>query len=315
MSGISVVVCCYNSEEVLVSTLKSLANQKIDKGLCCELILVNNNSTDSTENLALTLWDDYKSPFPLKLVNESTPGLSFARETGIKNANFDIIIFCDDDNHLQVDYISRAYSIMESDPSIGILAGQGTAVSTKQIPNWFYTNYSMYACGVLDLNSGNITAKRNWVWGAGMVLRKTNYNKIIESGFYHLTTDRKGNNLDSGGDVEICLWHKIVGFKLWYDEDLMFNHFMPEKRLNKELAQRQFKAQKLSSDRLKPYLHYIKFLSAKRSSKTLIKAIIALLLWRWDDINLCKWTNLVLLSKETSIRKIHKSYMTFQGKR
>ena len=67
-----------------------------------------------------------------------------------------------------------------------------------------------------------------------MVLRRSVYINLIEAGFKHLTLDREGEKLTSGGDNELCYWHILVGYKLWYDERLIFQHFMPSARLSKE---------------------------------------------------------------------------------
>ena len=203
---LTVIICCYNSSTRIKSTLEHLAKQELF-GLKAELILVDNNCSDETVIISEKVWTKCNRPFPFINLNEPNPGLSFARKTGLLAAKGDIVIFCDDDNWLDKDYLLNAFQIMNRDRNIGVLAGQSNAVSDIEIPNWFYTYYGLYACGVIALESGDVTSRR-WVWGAGMVVRK---NVMLEmySRFRHITTDRKGTDFSSGGDVEICLWHVL----------------------------------------------------------------------------------------------------------
>ena len=244
---LTVIICCYNSSTRIQSTLEHLAQQELN-GLKAEIILVDNNCIDETVIISQNIWTQNKSPYPFRILNEPSPGLSFARKKGVHGAKGEIVIFCDDDNWLDKNYLYDAFQIMNNDITIGVLAGQSIAVSDCDIPNWFFTYYGLYACGVLALDSGDITS-RKWVWGAGMVVRKRVILEIY-SRFKHTTTDRKGNDLSSGGDVEICMWHVLSGFKLWYSDKLSIKHYMPFTRLEVSMAKRQFDAQLKSCEKL-----------------------------------------------------------------
>ena len=99
MKGVSVIICCYNSSKRLGETLKHLSVQKIND-TPCEIIIVDNASTDNTASLARETWDALGSSIPMRIINESKPGLSHAREAGINASSYTYIIFCDDDNWL-----------------------------------------------------------------------------------------------------------------------------------------------------------------------------------------------------------------------
>ena len=249
---ISIIICCYNSEYRIKSTLEHLACQNIGF-LGCELILVDNNCQDNTVKIALSVWEDCNNPFTLRIEEQKEPGLSHARRKGIYTAKGEIIIFCDDDNWLEKDYIKNAFEIMKSNSKIGVLSGQSRAVSDIEIPTWFYSHYSYYACGVLAMQSGDVTS-RMWVWGAGMVLRRELIMKIY-SLFSHKLTGRKGQDLSSGEDVEICLWHILSGYKLWYASELSIKHYMSNFRLDSKMAVKQFKEQLQSSKLLNSLNH------------------------------------------------------------
>jgi glycosyltransferase involved in cell wall biosynthesis len=211
----------------------------------------------------------------LRIVYESQAGLSHARKKGVQESFGEFIIFCDDDNWLNSKYLSTAYKLMQSNPEIGVLAGRGEAVSDIELPYWFNTYQGAYAVGVLALNSGDITNNK-WVWGAGMTIRKQVFLNLLHAGFSHITLDRVKENLSSGGDNEICYWHILGGYKLWYDENLSFKHWMPANRLTKEYYLKLKSAQNISSQALNIYIRHInaKFYHASKTSKiSLIKII------------------------------------------
>jgi glycosyltransferase involved in cell wall biosynthesis len=245
---ISVIICCYNSENRIVYTLEHLAKQILGS-LSCEIILVDNNCSDGTVESAKKTWGSYGIPFDLKVIKENAPGLSFARKCGVFEAKGEIIVFCDDDNWLDEDYFRIAHETMTSNNAIGVLAGQSRAISDVELPTWFYSYYGYFACGVLGLYSGDVTS-RLWVWGAGMVVRKE-FMEFLYKKYTHTTKDRTKDSMESGGDVEICYWHILEDKILWYDNRLKLQHYMSSDRLNILTAKKQFEAQYKSAEKLK----------------------------------------------------------------
>ena len=92
----SVIVCCYNSAPRLRETLLHLAQQEVTEGFNWEVVLVDNNSTDGTAEVAQSLWAKYGNPVPLRIVKEHTPGLSYARKKGVEESKGELLVFCDD---------------------------------------------------------------------------------------------------------------------------------------------------------------------------------------------------------------------------
>lgn len=195
--GVSIVLCCFNSAKRLPDTLFHLSQQKIPKNIEVEIIIVDNNSTDQTTGIAQEIWAKLHDPLPLKIIAQPIPGLAHAREKGIEEAAYEFIVLCDDDNWLEENYLTLAYRILTKNRGIGILGGQSEAVSDIPLPYWFSTYQAGYAVGVQNLESGDITS-RGYVWGAGMVLRKSAFQKI-EPGWLSATSFRsKGETANLG---------------------------------------------------------------------------------------------------------------------
>lgn len=274
MLNISVIICCYNSAPRLPQTLKHLAEQQVPQDLNWEVIVVDNNSTDHTAELAKDLWAQYGSPVNLKVVPEREPGLSNARKKGVCEAKGEIIVFCDDDNWLASNYLNIAWQRLRTNNEIGAIGGASIAVTDEghSLPIWFTSFQKAYAVGVPQLKSGRIERK-NSIWGAGMVFKRSIMLNLYKAGFVNLTTDRKGKGLEGGGDDEICFWLILAGLQLYYDDELILWHYMPQSRLKVEYIQELQKAQKLSSDKLRLYKTHIsarKFLYSNRNKLNIL---------------------------------------------
>jgi len=199
----------------------------------CEIILVDNASTDYTAQKAAEVWDslDSKKP-PFKIVQEPTPGLSSARKKGIEASVFDYILFCDDDNWLDSNYLSIALKIMQSNPAIGALGGTGSPVFEDKEPPYFWVNqYHTLAVGEQSKIDGDITNERGVLYGAGMVLNKIAFKKLREEfRFEFILSGRIGSGLLSSEDHELCLALRKIGYKIFYSRGLKFEHFITKNR-------------------------------------------------------------------------------------
>lgn len=232
-AGVSVIICCYNSSLRITETLRHLSLQRTVPALAWEIIVVDNASTDDTEEIARTYWDALKANIKLSVVKESRPGLSHAREKGIESSAYDIILFCDDDNWLFKDYIQTSFEIMQNHPHIGAAGGMGIAVTDGTLPDWF-KEYKLYASYPQAEKPGELTGIYAALYGAGMIVRKGAIEYINSLGVGFILKDRTGNSLVSGGDYELCYLLKLTGYNLWYDERLKFHHYMPPQRLTRE---------------------------------------------------------------------------------
>lgn len=227
--GISVVICCYNSELKIQKVLSYLQKQNFNPNINWEVLVVDNASTDRTAEEAKESWA--MENVDLRVAHEPNPGISHARRRGFEDARFEIISFVDDDNWVEAEWIQKVYDTMYSDLEIAILGGVGIASFEETPPSWFAQNESSYAVGLQGDKSGERTTS---VYGAGLNIRKSTWDNLQENGFKFQLTGRKGNLLSSGEDSELCQAVVLSGQKIFYRSDLTFYHFMPPGRLSWE---------------------------------------------------------------------------------
>lgn len=232
IDGVSVIVCCYNSESRLPKTIEHLAKQ-ITNGISYEVIIVDNNCTDNTVTVAQEEWNKYVTNASFKIVEEKTPGLSSARHKGVAVASYEYVVFCDDDNWLAEDYCEIVFEMLSKNNHIGAIGGQSTATTDclTGLPDWFEQAKSAYAVGKQAISTSDVS-DRMYLWGSGLGFKKTLYNKAYAT-LPSLLSDRNGKELSSGGDSECCIRFLLLGYQLYYDERLKFVHFIPNEKLSK----------------------------------------------------------------------------------
>jgi len=229
--GVSVIICCYNSAGRLTETLNHLAGQMVPEGFAWEILLVDNASTDQTADKAVAIWN---SLLPgsriLRVLHEPNPGQQFARISGAREARYDLLIFCDDDNWLDPNYIYASSKAMQ-DSRIGAAGGRNEPeTDADQYPDWFDTYKDKYALGIPASRSGDIT-HRGFVLGAGMLTRKSLFLDMCQEKYPSLLKGRKGESLSTGDDFEYCKRLLLRGWRLYYDENMKLKHFIPKERL------------------------------------------------------------------------------------
>jgi glycosyltransferase involved in cell wall biosynthesis len=234
--GVTVLICTYNGAKNLPATLLNLSCQKIAPNIEWEVLLVDNASTDNSAKIAGEIWSRYGSPIPLKILRENKPGKDNAIDLGFSTAQYSYVIICDDDNWLKEDYVQLGYSIMNANPQIGMLGGKGIPVFEEDcaVPYWFNSFQKFYAVGPQNFLNGEIEhywPAYRFLWGAGAVINLEAYRVLQDCGFKRILAYEKYPKVARSEDVELSLAIWLSGYKLWYDERLVFQHFISKEKL------------------------------------------------------------------------------------
>ena len=115
---LSIVVPIYNVERYLHKCVDSLLNQDLYN---YEIILVDDGSTDNCPAIC----DDYASKHntsnikhqtcPIRVIHQPNAGLSAARNSGIKIANGDYLMFVDSDDYIEQNVLGGLLAQVERD--------------------------------------------------------------------------------------------------------------------------------------------------------------------------------------------------------
>lgn len=252
--GITVLICTYNGSKRLFKTLDALKGQTGIDNIDWEVIVIDNASDDHTGEISKEIWGNCVIPF--KVLVEPIPGKTNAMRRGIKYSKYEYIIIVDDDNWLFPDYIQKAYEIMENDLSIAVLGGKGEPVFECPItPGLEQFEPALAVGSQLNQEYGYLTS-RNYLYGAGSVIRKKYYCELIKQGHRFFLADRTGKKFTSGGDDEICIALKLCGYNLYYSSSLKFKHEISKDKVTRSSfikLYRSFGKSEFVSDQYKLY--------------------------------------------------------------
>jgi len=251
--GITVIICTYNGAQRLPKTIEHLALQSAINKIPIEIIVVDNASSDNSASISFEEWNKYRlGTLSFGVLFQPKPGKIHALEMGIARAKFEYCVICDDDNWLHTTYLERTYQILESDANIGAVGGFGIPVTESGIiPDWFKEAQEGYACGAQGAYTSDVTS-RGHLWGAGLGTRTELYKEMYKI-FPSFLTGRYGDLLTAGEDAEYCQRIILQGYSLYYSSELVFDHFMPSKRLSLQYREDLFNGFKESNKILEKY--------------------------------------------------------------
>ena len=113
MKKISVIVPIYNAEKYIARCLDSILMQE-DSNI--ELILINDGSTDKSEEIVKTYLGKYKSS--IKYMKKENSGVANTRNVGLEKATGDYIIFVDADDYIDKNLFKSLEPYMEQNIDI-----------------------------------------------------------------------------------------------------------------------------------------------------------------------------------------------------
>ena len=114
---VTIITPCFNSEKTLETTLQSVLNQDFADW---EVIIVNDGSVDSTEEIALK-WVNKDSRFSYYF--KENEGLGKARNYGIAKTSGKYILPLDSDNQLAEDFLSTAIEVLKNRTDVDVVHG------------------------------------------------------------------------------------------------------------------------------------------------------------------------------------------------
>ena len=154
----SVVIPAYNEAEFLGSCLDSLLAQDFRDPY--EIIVVDNNSTDGTADLARSRG--------VRVVPEPAPGVCAARQRGTTAARGEIVVSTDADTTFAADWLSRIDRAFREDPARVAVAGPCRFVD----PPWWGRVYTGLLFAVVSLVA-RLTGRILYVTATNIAFRKS----------------------------------------------------------------------------------------------------------------------------------------------
>ncbi len=118
MSKISVIIPCFNAQDSIEATLKSVMDQTYSD---FDVIVVDDGSTDSS---IMKVWEMREllneRNIVLHIISQKNSGVSAARNRGVQESTAQYIAFLDADDRWDCDKLTEHAAFMQDNPDVGI---------------------------------------------------------------------------------------------------------------------------------------------------------------------------------------------------
>jgi glycosyltransferase involved in cell wall biosynthesis len=225
---VSIVLCTYNRPLSLRVTLDALNAQRTPFDLRWELLVIDNNSTDSTRGVI----EEFaaRARMPVRHVFEPAQGLSHARNVGVAESEGAVVAFTDDDVHPASDWVAKIVSTM-SKTGADVLGGRILAAWDGPAPAWLRDPAFQGLLTIMDdprrtevLNAH----RRPCVWGANMAFRRTVLERI---GPFDTRRGICGRRRYGGEETEFVARALAAGYRVIYDPSVVVWHRIGRDRM------------------------------------------------------------------------------------
>ncbi|PRY53695.1 glycosyl transferase family 2 [Arcticibacter pallidicorallinus] len=232
----SIIVCTYNQEDRLLERcLDSIQSLELN-GLNVEIILVDNNSNiplAKREGVIRRLQSDLR----VRIVSVLEQGLIKARLAGIKEAKGSYIVFFDDDNEPDKNYLLSLSTLWETYPDVGAW-GPGI-VEVDFVDGVASPRFQELA--PIFQQKRNLFVEyamiRQWQscypLGTGLCIKReltNDYVEGIEEGRFSLT-GRNGGKMTSGDDTQLVMTVIAQGKAAGTSPSLSLIHMITSEKL------------------------------------------------------------------------------------
>ena len=228
---LSAIICTHNPRpHYFIRCLAALEAQTLPRDNW-QLIVVDNASDPSKAPQSDLLWHS-----KARLVREEKLGLTPARLRGIREATGELLVFVDDDNVLDADFLETASHVAGRKAFLGSWSGQCRPRFEEPPPGWTRRYWGNLCIREFeqDVWSNLPRLSETIPCGAGLCVRRDvaqHYLELHESGKRSFQFDRTGESLLSGGDSDLAACACDIGLGVGLITSLKLTHLIPPERL------------------------------------------------------------------------------------
>jgi len=217
---LSIVICTYNRNDILKICLETIVKY-FPTNFTAEMIIVNNNSTDST---AQTLTDFVKTYSWCKVVNEPKQGLSQARNTGFQSASHSWILYLDDDAKIDQNLFNRIHENIKLQ-TYQCIGGMYLPWYVNEKPKWFRDKW---ASNQLAYDKLHLLQINEFASGGVFLVHK---NLLEKHKGFRTTFGMRGKQLGYGEETDLQRRIRKAGEKVAYDPEMIIYHLVPPHKM------------------------------------------------------------------------------------
>jgi glycosyltransferase involved in cell wall biosynthesis len=221
-TDIVLIVCTYNRADLLEEVIRSLLSQETGGKFNFQILIIDDASNDNTKCEVNKIIQSSNNRIKYFLADGK--GIACARNKGIQNSKSEWIVFSDDDQIAEQNWLKELYEIAY-EKRIDCVGGK----RLLNLPGNKMNSLSLTVrklLGEIDLGEIPRKCKRKEFPAAGNIMIK---RKIIDTiGHFNESFSRGGE------DIELAVRLRAAGLESWYAPKSIVRHIIPEYRLNEK---------------------------------------------------------------------------------
>lgn len=258
---VSIIVPCYNYGHFLTECLHSVRQQSFGNWEC---IVVDNGSTDITAEVCKSFTT---KDARFKYLYTEQKGVSFARNTGIKNSSGKYILPLDADDKIEATFLEKTVQVIESHPELSLVYSNarlfGASSGEWNLPEYHFKDLliensifctALYRRSDYDKTQGyNEEMKEgfeDWDFWISLLKEGGNVFKVPEVLFhYRIREQSRNHSLDEAKQLQlrkqIFVQHKEVYEKVFSTPELLFENYRLKSQVKNLMRSKEMKLGRL----------------------------------------------------------------------
>lgn len=242
---VTVAICTWNRAELLRQTLEQMRALRIPAGVEWELLVIDNNCTDDTEQVVARFVDR----LPVKRVVETRQGQSNARNRAMDVARGDLLVWTDDDVLVDKEWLAAYVAAAERWPDADYFGGLITPWFEAEPPNWFRGNLPVLEGIMVTRNLGPREYRfkaGETPYGANMAFRR----RAFQTQRFDPNLGLVGDNAVRFDEIEYCKALERAGFWGAWIPDAKVQHFVVARRMTLAYVWKYFEGEGRGTTRI-----------------------------------------------------------------
>jgi glycosyltransferase involved in cell wall biosynthesis len=173
---IAVIICTWNRAALLDDTLTQLGRVEVPLGVAWDILVVNNNCTDATDEVIAR----HARRLPIRRLCEPRPGKSFAANHAVGQTQADLLVWTDDDVLVDPHWLSAYAAAAQDWPQATFFGGSVEPLFSVRPPAWIGRSMRLlaapYAVRSYD-GSVRLLAAHEIPFGVNMAMRRQVFDR------------------------------------------------------------------------------------------------------------------------------------------
>ena len=230
---VDLAVCTWNRPALLASTLASFSKLSVEPGILLRVIVVDNNSTDSTPDVIREFQSsEFAKSNTVVALKEIQQGHTFSRNCAVDAADSDLMIWTDDDVEVPHDWVTKYVEAANQNSEITFWGAEIAPKFENDIPKWIHENWdALKGCFAVREFAGELELGPSRLpYGANFAVRTVTQKEFR----FNESLGRRGDEVL--GEDELDLFRRLLaaGHRGQWVPDAGLEHLIPEERASEK---------------------------------------------------------------------------------